>query len=215
VTAVDDGRGGGAVGAAEAPGAVGEPRDGVGEPDGGLQPARGARRPVPPHRAPPLRPVPGVAPVAELQLVIFSQPSSPHRQQKFHDKDQNAWRNGAPSCTQPVRTFPKRHSRCRGRARVNPKRLPISCCAAPKGTSSGSERETARTATAAAAALLLLLLLRGAAYMASAAHLVPCRACLLVEQGVDRLTRECACAGRGGCEVAGRQRGRRGRGESA
>ena len=58
---------------------------------------------------------------------------------------------------------------------MNPKRLPISC-AAPKVTSSGSERETARTATAAAAATLLLLLLRRAAYMASAGHLQPCRA---------------------------------------
>ena len=57
---------------------------------------------------------------------------------------------------------------------MNPKRLPISC-AAPKVTSSGSERETARTATAAAAATLLLLL-RRAAYMASAGHLLPCRA---------------------------------------
>jgi hypothetical protein len=50
---------------------------GGGEGDGGLQAAGGARRPFPPDRAPPRRPVPGVRQVAELPLIVFIPRSTP------------------------------------------------------------------------------------------------------------------------------------------
>jgi hypothetical protein len=71
VAAVDQGRGGGAVAPAEAAAAVGDPGDGVREADGRLQAAVGAGGPLPPDQAPPRWPVAGVAPVAELPVVVF------------------------------------------------------------------------------------------------------------------------------------------------